>query len=187
MNKSKLIIVVLVAILLLSVVVFSVLYFNSYSFALRKVGIQSKYATIVDSGINSNGDQYQVVAECAPGDIHIAYLVKNSVGFWYVERTNETQISSNGVQFGWTNVASIRRYETTDSSIVEFENHYLYCNDNAIKRISVLEEDLPHNVTVNIHQAGSVYMLHFITFDGSGEVLNEIDCYSILKNAGCVQ
>lgn len=186
MRKTKIVGIALIIAISLAVIVLSVLYFNSYGIALNKAGIQSKDPVIVDSGINNNGNQYRVVAEYSTGDAHIAYLVKNSVGIWHVERTSETQTSTGFAELSWDNVASIRRYTVSDSSVVEFENHRLYCGNNAIKRIAISEGDIPYNVTVNIHQAGNAYMLHFVAF-GSGETLNEIDCDSLLKNAGCVQ
>lgn len=174
-------------ILVLTIVVLLVLYCNNYRIALRKAGISAKANTLIDSGINSNGNQYRVLADRDDGMADIAYLERNRFGVWQVRMTNElVKTASTGIEFAWSNVAGGGYYGTTESYEHEFENHYFYCSDNAIKRIEFEEGDLPHNVTVSIYQTGNFYMLHFITFE-KGEIFNNLDCYAILKENGCVE
>ena len=186
MNKWKNFAKFMAHILVLAIVVLLVLYNYNYMIALDNAGLRAT-STLIDSGINSNGNQYRVLADRDDGMADIAYLERNRFGVWQVRMTNElVKTASTGIEFAWSNVAGGGYYGTTESYEHEFENHYFYCSDNAIKRIEFEEGDLPHNMTVSIYQTGNFYMLHFITFE-KGEIFNNLDCYAILKENGCVE
>lgn len=186
MNKRKIVCIAIGMALMVVMIALSVLYNQSYLTALNKAGLQAT-STLIDSGINSNGNQYRVLADYNDGMAEVAYLERNRFGIWQVEKTNElVKTASAGIEFAWSNVAGGGYYGKSASYEHEFENHFFYCSDNAIKGIEFEEGDLPHNVTVSIYQTGNVYMLHFITFE-NGEIFNNLDCYSILKEKDCVE
>lgn len=166
--------------LILSIAIFVIGTTQSYGLALRDAGIYKEGSVTVDSGINNNNDEYRIVAEYTSGEnSKIAYLFRNWLGFWRVDRVEELNMS-------WINVIGINRFQVSDAVNLQYETHLLYCGNNAIKRIEQSGMQLPNNVAVSVYQAGSTYMLHFISY-GDADVLNEIDPTILLKNTGYTQ
>lgn len=77
--------------------------------------------------------------------------------------------------------AGIRRYEADDDPSFSNEWHKLYYGDNAIKLVSIMPEQLPPGVALNIQQTGSDFSIHFISFE-KPDVLEQIDVYYLLEN-----
>lgn len=186
MKKRAKLYAIIVIVLILLIVVFQVVRANSYALAWRSVGIQSEPFVIYD-GKNNNGQEFKVVVEYAVRENGpLVYLEKGRTGFWKAMVVDEKPSDKTGMlTWGWTRVAGGRRYSAMDEHVVEWEIHRVYSGNNAIKRIEIPAQLLPANVTVNIHQAGSAYILHFITY-GKGEELNAINAYELLLQAGCV-
>ena len=67
----------------------------------------------------------------------------------------------------------------------ETEWHMAYYGDNAIDLIQFHPGQLPHNVTVNIQQAGKIFWVHVITYDDA-KTFNSIDIPSLLLENKCI-
>lgn len=163
----------------------AVLSCNSDQLALRGAGFASKGNTVISAGIDQAGKEYQVVVEgLSDGPARIAYLRKGFAGFWKITELADTPTAGT-VKMGWTKTASFKRYTVEDASAIDWEVHNVYCGNNATRQIVIPEGTLPHNVTVNISQAGSSYMLHFIGH-GEADVLSQVKLVELLTAAGCV-
>ena len=185
MKTRKRLGVIIACIVLALAAVAAVLSLNSFRIALRSAGFPSKGWVILDMGIDNNGNEYRVAVDYLnDSDAHMAYLSKGFGGFWRVEYSADTPASETGmVALGWMRVAGIKRFTVGDESCVEFEVHEAYCGKNAVKQIQIPPELLPPNVTVNILQGGSSFVIQFVSF---GDAQMEIDAYEILKAAGCI-
>lgn len=184
MEKTKRLIIKL-AVLLAIVAVLFVLSFIGYQHALR--GVKTKNAILLDSGVDSNDLEYRVVLERKNDvGVRIAYQNKNAWGIWKDRNVEDRTFAQVGlVAMGWANVAGFKRFAVDDTHPVEFETHIVYCGNNAVKQISIPPDMLPDNLTVNIQQCGSFYILHFITFGDSEST--RFDPNELLMAEGCIQ
>lgn len=178
----------LASLLILILVVVLLIYHNSYSIALSKAGLSKDSIDYIDTGIDDNGNEYRVVFQYMPENmVKILRLTKNDRGVWKVaEEAYGPDSEVPYVTTGWMRVASVGRYEVDDQTHIEFEVHKVYGGNNAIKQIEIPMELLPSNVSVNIFQAGTVYVLHFVTY-GSAETLNQINISHLLEQTDCIQ
>ena len=164
---------VIIIAVILAVSIVAVLSCNSDQLALRSAGFSKNGQTVVSAGIDQTGQEYKVVVQSFPHEsARIAYLRKGFAGFWKVTELADTPTSGT-VKMFWVKMASFKRYTVGDPSARDWEVHSIYCGNNASKQILPPTGALPHNVTVNISQAGSSYMLHFIGF-GETNVLDGI-------------
>lgn len=160
-------------------IVFSI---NSLSIALKSKGYSHEYILVLERGFNDNGNEFRIVKTSKGNDLVLVYVEKNNMGFWTAAFTGG--ISSPGtnlVSIGWMKNAGIRRYEADDDPSFSNEWHKLYYGDNAIKLVSIMPEQLPPGVALNIQQTGSDFSIHFISFE-KPDVLEQIDVYYLLEN-----
>lgn len=80
--------------------------------------------------------------------------------------------------------ASIR-YAEDGSFAPDWEFHDVYCGNNAAGPVSPITAKLPPNVTVNVWQSGSSYLLHFISF-GRESPLSGLSVGELLQSVGAI-
>lgn len=158
---------------ILAVSIVAILSCNSDQLALRSAGFSKNGQTVVSAGIDQTGQEYKVVVQAVSNESpRIAYLRKGFAGFWKVTELADTPTAGT-IKMLWAKTASFKRYTVGDPSAADWEVHSIYCGSNANKQIVIPSGALPHNVTVNISQSGSSYMLHFIGF-GETNVLDGV-------------
>ncbi len=176
--------------LLVAVVVLAglVVYCNSYGIALRSAGLSKSSIQYLDAGIDDNGQEYRAVFQYRTDDdaIDFALLTKDKLGVWHTTQKSAWPGSDASYStFAWMNVAGMKRYAVGDATTTEFEVHNVYAGNNAIKLIEIPQEALPSNVTVNVHQAGALFVIHLVYYGEDVDTLN-INFPETLKQAGCI-
>lgn len=160
---------------------------NSDDLALKKAGMDTLATTVVVAqGIDANGQEYQVVAQCEPNsDNRIAHLIKNGLGLW--ELSYITERMPGGLHaYSWTLPRDWRRFGESDMDLAfTWEYHSVFTGNDARKIIELPLEKLPPNVTVHIQQMHTAYVLHFISY-GEKSALNGLDWYALLQETGSV-
>ncbi len=186
MKKRTSVYILVIAFALVSTVLLFV-YFNSYSIALSKIGLSKNSVVNVDVGLDDNGNEYRIVFQYLPNNaLKFAHLAKNTYGIWTVtEEAHGPDSPSQYISMGWMRIAGMRRYAMEDPN-VEFEVHNMYGGMNAIEQVKVPVDLLPSNVTVNVFQAGELYVIHFIAY-GNAEALNQIDFPQFLEQIDGIQ
>jgi hypothetical protein len=169
-------------------IVVIVVYHNSYSIALKKAGFSQRSISYIDTGIDDNGNDYRVVFRYDTDNmVRIALLTKDNWGVWHI--TDEVigpDAEADYITMGWMRFASMRRYDVTDQTVMDSEVHKVYGGNNATKQIEIPMDLIPPNVSVNVFQAGSVYVIHFVSY-GDADSLNQIDMIDLLKQTDCIQ
>lgn len=64
----------------------------------------------------------------------------------------------------------------------EWENHIVYCGNNAVRLLPSLNQYLPDNVIVSVNQSQNSYMIHLTFYDH----IESIDIYEVLEKTGAV-
>lgn len=171
-----------ISILALIVLVLIGVYRNSFKIALGKAGVGEQYIQYIDTGFDNNGNEYRVVFQYMPDNtVKIVHLTKNDFGVWHIQDETHGPVSDAAyVMMGWMRTASIRRHEVNDPVVFDWEVHKVYGGNNARKQIEIPLELLPPNVTVNVFQAGSQYVIHFVSYGGS-EPLQQINILDLLN------
>ena len=159
-----------------------VVYKNSFKIALGKAGVGEQYIQYIDTGFDNNGNEYRVVFQfMSDNTVKIVHLTKADFGVWHVTDEAHGPVSDAAyVMMGWMRTASMRRHEVNDPVVFDWEVHNVYGGNNAIKQIEIPLELLPPNVTVNVFQAGSQYVIHFVSYGGS-EPLQQINILDLLN------
>lgn len=186
MKRSLKLRIVIIAVIVLLIAALGALWFNSYSIVLWRNGFHNASVSIIDAGLDANGDEYRVVqGNDIDLNVRLAYMTKGIMGTWKVWYVEDTPSAETGmVRISWTMPAGFQRFRVGDDTTFEYESHLVYCGDNANKKIEIPAELLPPNVTVSIQQGGTSYTLHFITFGDEG--FNDLDVYDLLKKSGCI-
>ncbi len=163
-------------------------YHNSYSIALNKAGLSAKSINYVDIGIDDNGNEYRVVFEYMPENtLKIVFLSKDDFGIWRViEEASGSDSEAEYITMGWMRFSSIGRFDVNDQVGFDFEVHKVYGGNNATKQIEIPMELLPTNVSVNVFQSGTRYVIHFIGY-GDGEILDQFYFDDLLEQSNCIQ
>ncbi|RRD94228.1 hypothetical protein EII17_08945 [Clostridiales bacterium COT073_COT-073] len=160
-------------------------YHNSYRIALSRAGFSEDSITYVDTGIDDNGNEYRVVFQYE-NMIKFLRLTKDKYGIWKVTEVCVPNSKAQYIAMGWMRMAGIRRYDVKGESDIEFEMHMMYGGNTATKQIEIPAEILPSNVSVNVFQAETAYVLHFVTYGKPG-TLNQIDIPHLLEQTGCIR
>ena len=170
-----------ISILALILLVLIGLYRNSFKIALSKAGVGELYIEYIDTGFDNNGNEYRVVFQyMSDNTVKIVHLTKDDFGVWHVTDEAHGPVSDAAyVMMGWMRTASMRRHEVNDPVVFDWEVHNVYGGNNARKQIEIPLGLLPPNVTVNVFQAGSQYVIHFVSY-GEVETLNQIDIIDLL-------
>ena len=184
---KKYAILVLVIFLIILIVVLPIFYCNSFEIALNKAGLNENAINFIDAGIDNNGNDYRVVFQYMTNNtVKILLLTKSEFGIWHVtEETSGPEEDAEYIIMGWMRFASIRRYDVSGQPRMDYEVHKVYGGMNATKQILIPKDSLPKNVSVNVFQAGTAYVIHFISY-GDAEILNQIDFSKLIKQAGGV-
>lgn len=175
--------------LILILVVGLFIYHNNYSIALRSAGLSQKTISYLDTGFDDNGNEYRVVfSHLSENVIKIAHLTRDNLGIWHV--TNTVSSSDGEAQYpyvvmGWMHFSGMRWYGVDGEIDMPLEIHNVYAGTNAKKYIEIPLELLPPNVSVDVSQTGSIYVIHFVSY-GDGEALNQIDILELLDKTDCI-
>ena len=171
-NLSLLLILVMVTAL--------ILYHLSFNIALSKSGMDRKHIQYIDTGIANGGREYRAVFQNLSDEgVKLLYLTKNKLGIWRVtDQAAETEYGF--ASMGWMRTASLRSYAVGDQTRWDWEVHTVCAGRNAVRQIEISPELLPPNVAVNVFQAGTAYVIHFVSY-GEVETLNRIPIMDILK------
>lgn len=186
--------IVVISIIAIVIIAFGIFRTNSFSFAIRRAGLNPYDVIPLESSIDANGNEFRIIKTSSDKqEIVLAYMEKNRMGFWSVayyspppHPSEETSWDTKLVSIGWMKPAGIKRYDAAEDPIFETEWHQLYYGNNAIKLIEFLPGQIPDNVAVNIRQAGNEYSIHLIHF-GNPDILNNIDMHSLLLEAKCIK
>ena len=178
---------ILTLFLALIFIVFLIAYHNSFKIALSKAGVSERSINYIDTGIDDNGNEYRVVFQYMRDNVvKILLITKDNLGVWHV--TNEVigpNAEAEYVTMGWMRFASIRQYDVNDQTRIDSEVHKVYGGNNATKQIEIPTHLLPSNVSVNVFQSGTVYVIHFVSY-GEAETLNQIHIFDLLKQTDCI-
>ena len=172
--------------LILSVIL--IVYHNSYSIALIKAGLSKDSINYIDTGIDDNGNEYRVVFQYVPENmVKIVHLTKDNSGIWKVtEEASGPDSEPEYVTMGWMRFASISRYDVNDQARLDSEVHKVYGGNNAAKQIEIPMDLLPPNVSVNVYQSGTMYVIHFVGY-GNAEFLDQFHFSHLLDQMDCIQ
>lgn len=169
------------------IIVIGIVYLNNYKITLSKAGLSEGLINYVDVGLDDNGNEYRIAFQYMPeNEVKFVHLVKDKYGVWKVtDDVSGPDSNSQFVSMGWMRTASIGRYDVEGQTNIEFEVHALYGGNNASKQIKIPLELLPPNVSVNVFQAGEMYVIHFISF-GSADTLTQINIPHLLEQTDSI-
>lgn len=178
--------VILCLVIPIALLILGIVYLNRWSIALYSIGFSPSATSIIYGGIDANGDNYRVVVCPGNGEYeNLALLTENCFGWWKATQVSNPVGQNELGRIAWTNVAGFRCAAPGGKIEVDFEFHAVYCGDNAVGPISPITAKLPPNVTVDIYQSGSSYLLHFISF-GGGSALNGLSVEVLLRSVGAI-
>lgn len=185
-----------ILVLFVLLIVLAVCWIHSFSLALNFAGLDSADVYEINALVDPEGMIHKFIQTTTKeGDFVLARVKRNTLGFWSVEEINtnkpfEEYSETPVISMVWAKRAGARRFNTQNAKL-EIEYHVFYFGTDAIKFITIDQEQLPENTTINIHQAGERYWLHAISFpdeDGDVDLIGSIEypIHEILENNGCV-
>ncbi|MDR0325679.1 MAG: hypothetical protein LBI19_06270 [Oscillospiraceae bacterium] len=148
---------------------------GSFRIALALSGLHADYME-VDADFDANGKQIKILWVYSEEPAW-AYMQRNVFGIWSVEYTGIRAIS-------WLKPVGMRRFSARENPITEFESHVYYYGNDATMLIDPYKLALPHNVHINVRQAGKEYWIHWISF--LGEEPSGINIRQLLLDAGFI-
>ena len=182
--KHKALIALSSATIVLAFAIFIILQCNSQEIALKQAGVNTSYIyQIEELDINANQEFRILAAMMNDKRPVLIHMEKNRLGFWFI-RNIEYDSAIGFEKIGWINRSGTRRYAATDVPQIDHEFHLAYCGNNALKLIEFPQASIPQNVTVTIHQVGSFYTVHVISFDE--DQLNNLDVFTTMQELGCI-
>lgn len=121
------------------------------------------------------------------GELTLVRAVKNLLGFWSVSSQEITGAGdgTDKIVMGWFEKVHWGPALTEQDSYV-YETHKVYCGRDAVDVIVILPEQIPGNITVNIGQYGSDYLIHVVHF-GDVSQSGSFDVWEILRENGCIK
>ncbi len=137
---------------------------DDFAQVLQEKGFTGEHVLVVDTLLEEDGREYRTVVQLATGDAEarIGGFVKED-GVWdYSHARWNIQISEeNGSSYiFWT------QSEGNDAFGTDSVWHFVYCANNALKKIEIPEDILPAHYTVEVLQQGEYYILHFYAYMG---------------------
>ncbi len=145
------------------IAVFFVFRACSFDLAIATSGLNRGELTVVQEPITDDeGKVFQIVfSQTKEGDGVLAYLEKNVLGFWSVNRVAMPDAFYGVAQIVWTESLFSNNFGMPDITTVF---HAIYAGCNAIDAIEKLpKEAFPENVAVLVTQNSSNYYVHVIT------------------------
>ena len=155
-------------------------YLNRWNIALSSIDFSPSATSTVCEGFDANGDHYRMVT-CHES---LALLTENGFGWWKASLVSNPNSQDGLSRISWMIPASIR-YAEDGSFAPDWEFHDVYCGNNAAGPVSPITAKLPPNVTVNVWQSGSSYLLHFISF-GRESPLSGLSVGELLQSVGAI-
>lgn len=173
------------AIVLLVLIIYCIVAHNSLNIALKRAGYQTDgIRRVVELEKDSTGCLFSVFQVYSDdGKIALIYAKRDSLGFWHLSGIDDYKEEKGYASLVWSKGAGIRRFSFTDNPVFEWEWHFVYCGNNAIKEIVIEPDQIPENCAVNIQQAGEFYLIHIVTFAENPE---SIEIGEILTDNGCI-
>lgn len=183
MKRSTIFSLCIVALCILTIVFF-ILQANSERIALNQANIdKGYYHEVVELGINID-QEYKIIASVTKdGNPVMIKLVKNPLGFWKIEQMHAV-LPDYIALMGWGSFQGFKRYDPEDTPHSDFEHHFGFCGNNAIKLINIPSEMIPDGVILTVHQVGSFYSIHATSY--SDKQINSLHISDILKELGCI-
>ena len=183
--KRKSIAVISICILVVLVLVFFVFQANSKALALSSAGVDTSYIHEVVALDVNDGVEFQILyANMNDGTPALIRLEKNGLGFWSVKKL-DTANEEGYAAMGWAKFSSTQRYTATDVPRTGHIYHHVYAGNNALKLIDIPQDQIPHNLTMDIQQNGKSYVIHIITTAETSDYPG-FDIYGLLKDNGCI-
>ncbi len=174
-------------IIFMAFIIINLLKMNSFSIALKMAGLNSYDIDEIEHSYGYTEGEFKVIKTSTKDEkIVLAIVEKNKLGFWTVTTKREDKaILPNLYSVAWLRRGGAKRYSFSENAMFETEWHMAYYGDNAIDLIQFHPGQLPHNVTVNIQQAGKIFWVHVITYDDA-KTFNSIDIPSLLLENKCI-
>ena len=167
-----------------AVLLLGIAYLNRWSITLSSIGFSSSASTVYE-GFDANGDPCRVVVDTDSEERgHLALLTENRFGWWEAAQVSSQTDQNELARISWMSPAGVR-YMEDGKFDPDFEFHAVYCGNNAAGPVFPITEKLPSNVTVNVQQSGSFYLLHFISF-GPESPLNGLSVKELLRTVGAI-
>ena len=177
----------IIGIVVLSCTIFVQTFLNN-SLKLSLVCNKFEMPVIIYSGIDNGGSEYRIIMNDDTKELKIGHFKKNKAGVWRcVVVKDEINPETSMINYGWIGKLTWKRGTSKDENITEMESHSVYCGNNAQKGITIPFDEIPDGVAVNISQMEEKYMIHFVTYNEDGSVLNGLNIYEILKKRDIVQ
>jgi len=179
----------LLVFLVLVFIAILIIYHSSFKIALSKADVKERNVNYIDTGIDDNGHEYRVVFHYTHDNmVKILLLTKDSLGIWHVtdEAVGPDSADTGYVTMGWMRFASIRRYDVNDQARFDSEVHKVYGGNSATKQIEIPLDLLPPNVSANVFQSGTMYVIHFVSY-GDADTLDQFYFSDFLDKIDCIQ
>jgi len=138
-----------------------ILWGNNYSIVLMTNGYDTDNKVLLES-VDNNEELSRIIKAEKDGKPELVNLTRNGMGLWKIEYS-VARDEGEPLAISWKRAVGIRRFGIYDGGVFEWEWHYIVCGDDAVAKIDI-KEQLPKNVTVNIQQTDSEYILHFVSF-----------------------
>lgn len=169
-------------------VLLCILYACNYSMILSFNGLSPSKEAIIHIGIDANGQEYRIVGNATNGrHSALGVVTKNRIGLWRISLYEDSRDQNGLISISTLNVAGLKTFGSARIQTV-FETHIVYAGNNAIHKIpDNFGSELPPNISVQVYQNQSNYILHFIYFGSDITVMNQVHPYELLKTAGCIE
>ncbi|GHU89612.1 hypothetical protein FACS1894202_08110 [Clostridia bacterium] len=182
MSKKRVIRIVLTVVAAVVVVAVCAWAF-SYSIALSRADMSTGHIELIDQDFDANGDLFRVVRDTSgEGDAaRIAHLTRGAFGIWH--------LSYQASGFTTWGLPAVWHKTSTDNALeIQWENHYVYCGNNAKAKVEFKPGQIPNGVAVSIKQDGGSYEVHLVAFAAGGENIFGFvsDVPRFLAENGCV-
>lgn len=168
--------VVIAAVVLAVLLVLILLYVNNQAILLRLHGFERDETLVAYSDADPNGEMFEVVVGYTPGgDVQIGHIIKNKFGLWRMEVVDRT--SEGWCQHAWFTTLP-------ESWPTAFRWHVLYAANNAVTRISSIDEHLPDGLSAEIFQPEDSGFFWIHVYDDGEASTNGLNIQKILQEAG---
>lgn len=183
MKKPAIIIIAIAAILLTGL---TTAWAKNFYITLILAGYKPTSIQVIDTSNDENEKEFKVIkTRTNKNKDTLAILTKNALGIWKISETQENTEDSLMSTIGWVKKGELKRFSFKDGGNIENEWNVVYTGNNAAKLIYFNPGQLPENITVNIQQNGTSYLIHVISFADS-DILSKFNVSAILEENGCL-
>lgn len=172
--------------MILSLVVIFIIYRQlSLDIAYFLEGINSNSTIEIEHSFDINKSEYKVIrAKSEEDNILLVRLVKTKLGIWKIgDISSGSNTKINSISWYGDGGPYINQFGSIDE--IGFEWHFVYSGNNALKYIEIEKIDIPKNMTVEIYQFNTEYIIHLITFE-KPEIFNSFNIVNKLIENGFI-